>query len=144
MIGVAEDLDCSSAYIRLRGLDKSEDKAENCSENTNVLKQVVERGEEATTSPKGLSYRKAKRRSKWSVGRERGWGGWGGVSEPGAVCVPATTTTTRPGEGGQGGARMEERGDRRGGVKEGGAVVQEEKDEKGACDAEGGRGGEYR
>ncbi|RWW90507.1 hypothetical protein BHE74_00000415 [Ensete ventricosum] len=74
MIGVAEDLDCSSAYIRLRGLDKSEDKAENCSENTNVLKQVVERGEEATTSPKGLSYRKAKRRSKWSVGRERGWG----------------------------------------------------------------------
>ncbi|RWW10608.1 hypothetical protein BHE74_00034819 [Ensete ventricosum] len=37
----------------------------NCSENTKVLKQVVERGEEATTSPKGLNYLKTKRRSEW-------------------------------------------------------------------------------
>ncbi|RRT55973.1 hypothetical protein B296_00045280 [Ensete ventricosum] len=36
---------------------------ENCSKNTKVLKQVVKMGEEAT-SPKGLSYPKAKRRSK--------------------------------------------------------------------------------
>ncbi|RWW51819.1 hypothetical protein BHE74_00041794 [Ensete ventricosum] len=33
----------------------------NCLENTEVLKQVVERSEEATTSPEGLSYPKAKR-----------------------------------------------------------------------------------
>ncbi|RRT61652.1 hypothetical protein B296_00044038 [Ensete ventricosum] len=33
----------------------------NCSENTGVLKQVVERGKEATTSSEGLSYPKAKR-----------------------------------------------------------------------------------
>ena len=29
---------------------------ENCSENTKVMKQVVERDEEATTNPKGLNY----------------------------------------------------------------------------------------
>ncbi|RZR86814.1 hypothetical protein BHM03_00014076 [Ensete ventricosum] len=34
----------------------------NCSENTGVLKLVVERGEEATMSPDGLSYPSAKRR----------------------------------------------------------------------------------
>ncbi|RRT36130.1 hypothetical protein B296_00030381 [Ensete ventricosum] len=32
----------------------------NCLENTEVLKQVVERGEEMTTSPEGLSYPKSK------------------------------------------------------------------------------------
>ncbi|RWW74727.1 hypothetical protein BHE74_00017317, partial [Ensete ventricosum] len=32
----------------------------NCLENTEVLKQEVERGKEATTSPKGLSYPKSK------------------------------------------------------------------------------------
>ncbi|RRT38313.1 hypothetical protein B296_00055885 [Ensete ventricosum] len=32
---------------------------ENCLENTEVLKQVVERGEEATTNPERLSYSKA-------------------------------------------------------------------------------------
>ncbi|RRT56446.1 hypothetical protein B296_00035488 [Ensete ventricosum] len=32
-----------------------------CLENIEVLKQVVERGEEATTSPEGLSYPKEKR-----------------------------------------------------------------------------------
>ncbi|RZR71655.1 hypothetical protein BHM03_00006237 [Ensete ventricosum] len=37
----------------------------NCSENTKVLKQVVEWGEEATTNPEGLNYPKAKRRSEW-------------------------------------------------------------------------------
>ncbi|RWV81561.1 hypothetical protein GW17_00057001 [Ensete ventricosum] len=31
----------------------------NCLENIEVLKQVVERGEEATTNPEGLSYSKA-------------------------------------------------------------------------------------
>ncbi|RRT84444.1 hypothetical protein B296_00007303 [Ensete ventricosum] len=36
----------------------------NCSENTGVLKLVVERGEEATMSPDGLSYPSAKRRSE--------------------------------------------------------------------------------
>ncbi|RRT46705.1 hypothetical protein B296_00031557 [Ensete ventricosum] len=35
---------------------------ENCSENIEVLKQVVERDEEATMSPEGLSYPRAKRR----------------------------------------------------------------------------------
>ena len=30
-----------------------------CLENTEVLKQEVERGEEATTSPEGLSYQKS-------------------------------------------------------------------------------------
>ncbi|RZR98398.1 hypothetical protein BHM03_00027749 [Ensete ventricosum] len=35
---------------------------ENCSENTEVLKLVVERDEEATMSPEGLSYPRAKRR----------------------------------------------------------------------------------
>ncbi|RRT63059.1 hypothetical protein B296_00043003 [Ensete ventricosum] len=49
MIGAAEELDCFNAYIRLREPDKSEDKAE-C--------------EEATTSPEGLSYPKATRRSE--------------------------------------------------------------------------------
>ncbi|RWW71288.1 hypothetical protein BHE74_00020978 [Ensete ventricosum] len=37
----------------------------NCSENTEVLKQVVERGEEAMMSPQGLSNPKPKRRSEW-------------------------------------------------------------------------------
>ncbi|RWW11040.1 hypothetical protein GW17_00025376 [Ensete ventricosum] len=60
------------------------------SRNTEVLKQVVERGEEATMSPEGLSYPKAKHRSErrrdfrgvidsllsWreSIGRKRGRG----------------------------------------------------------------------
>ncbi|RZS05998.1 hypothetical protein BHM03_00036577 [Ensete ventricosum] len=54
MIRVVGELDYFSAHIRLRKPDKSEDKAD-------VLKQVVERGEEATTSSVGLSYPKAKR-----------------------------------------------------------------------------------
>ncbi|RWV81665.1 hypothetical protein GW17_00056894 [Ensete ventricosum] len=33
----------------------------NCSENTGVFKKAIERGEEATMSPEGLSYPKAKR-----------------------------------------------------------------------------------
>ncbi|RZS13737.1 hypothetical protein BHM03_00045366 [Ensete ventricosum] len=33
----------------------------NCSKNTEVLKQEVEKGEEAMTSPEGFSYPKAKR-----------------------------------------------------------------------------------
>ncbi|RWW10519.1 hypothetical protein GW17_00025930 [Ensete ventricosum] len=37
----------------------------NCSKNTEVLKQMVERGEEAMTSLEGLSYPKAKRQSEW-------------------------------------------------------------------------------
>ncbi|RWV83925.1 hypothetical protein GW17_00054403 [Ensete ventricosum] len=39
-----------------------------CLENIEVLKQVVEKGEEATTSPEGLSYPKAKRQleRKWT------------------------------------------------------------------------------
>ncbi|RRT65421.1 hypothetical protein B296_00019755 [Ensete ventricosum] len=37
---------------------------ENCSENTGVLKQVVERGEEVTMSPERLSYPRAKHRSE--------------------------------------------------------------------------------
>ncbi|RZS17635.1 hypothetical protein BHM03_00049802, partial [Ensete ventricosum] len=37
---------------------------EDCSENIEVLKQVVERGKEATTSPEGLSYPKAMHRSE--------------------------------------------------------------------------------
>ncbi|RZS26692.1 hypothetical protein BHM03_00060064 [Ensete ventricosum] len=36
----------------------------NCSENTGVLKQAVERGEEAMMSPQGLSYPKVKHRSE--------------------------------------------------------------------------------
>ncbi|RRT63379.1 hypothetical protein B296_00007702 [Ensete ventricosum] len=131
MIRVAEDLDCSSGYIRLRGLDKSEDKID----YVHPLNQKRKRN---NTDDKESAVQ-------------------GGVSEPGAVCVPATTTACncatysaadrracQEHHRHQGGARMEERGDRRGGVKEGGAVVQEEKEEKGACDAEGGRGGEYR
>ncbi|RZR70485.1 hypothetical protein BHM03_00000095 [Ensete ventricosum] len=52
MIGAARELDCFSAHIRLREPDKSVGKA----------------NEEATTSQKGLSYPKAKRRSerKWT------------------------------------------------------------------------------
>ncbi|RRT31652.1 hypothetical protein B296_00058233, partial [Ensete ventricosum] len=44
------------------------DHAVNCLENTKVLKQVVESGEEATMSPVGLGYPKAKRRleRKWT------------------------------------------------------------------------------
>ncbi|RWV85622.1 hypothetical protein BHE74_00015234 [Ensete ventricosum] len=38
------------------------DHTKNCQENTEVLKQVVEMGEEAKMSPEGLSYPKAKRR----------------------------------------------------------------------------------
>ncbi|RWW70191.1 hypothetical protein BHE74_00022138 [Ensete ventricosum] len=38
---------------------------QNCLENTEVLKQVVERGEEATMSPEGLNYPKAKCLSEW-------------------------------------------------------------------------------
>ncbi|RWW74259.1 hypothetical protein BHE74_00017813 [Ensete ventricosum] len=63
---------------RLREPDKSKDKVEQAnvatkeakknridvSPNTEVLKQMVERGEKATTSPEGLSYPKAKRRSE--------------------------------------------------------------------------------
>ncbi|RWW53944.1 hypothetical protein BHE74_00039514 [Ensete ventricosum] len=62
MVRVTGELDCFSAHIRLREPGKSEDKAElanNCLENIEVLKQVVERGEEATTNPEGLSYSKA-------------------------------------------------------------------------------------
>ncbi|RWV98417.1 hypothetical protein GW17_00038737 [Ensete ventricosum] len=54
MIGAAGELDCFSAHIRLREPGKSEDKVEKAN--------VVGRGEEATTSPVGLSYPKAKRR----------------------------------------------------------------------------------
>ncbi|RRT57591.1 hypothetical protein B296_00026519 [Ensete ventricosum] len=36
----------------------------NCSVNTGVLKQTIKRSEEAMTSPEGLSYPKAKRRSE--------------------------------------------------------------------------------
>ncbi|RZS11748.1 hypothetical protein BHM03_00043112 [Ensete ventricosum] len=36
----------------------------NCSENSGVLKQAVKRGDEATTSPEGLNYPKAKCRSE--------------------------------------------------------------------------------
>ncbi|RZR88547.1 hypothetical protein BHM03_00016154 [Ensete ventricosum] len=40
----------------------------NCLENTGVLKQVVERGEEATMSPEGINYPKAKHwlERKWT------------------------------------------------------------------------------
>ncbi|RWW60128.1 hypothetical protein BHE74_00032896 [Ensete ventricosum] len=38
------------------------------SASTKVLKQVVERGEEATTSPEGLSSPKSKRWSEWRRG----------------------------------------------------------------------------
>ncbi|RWV90219.1 hypothetical protein BHE74_00042434 [Ensete ventricosum] len=78
MIGAARELDCFSTHIRLREPDKSEDKADhvwelqsvftstkgNYLKNTEVLKQVVKMSEEATTSPEGLSYLKAKRRLK--------------------------------------------------------------------------------
>ncbi|RWW35583.1 hypothetical protein BHE74_00059475 [Ensete ventricosum] len=66
MIGAVGELDGFSAYIRLREPGKLEDKAETA-KRTVVLKQVVERGEEATTSPVGLSYPKVKHRL------ERGW-----------------------------------------------------------------------
>ena len=36
-----------------------------CLENTEVLKQGVERGEEATTSPEGLSYPKLSNQLEW-------------------------------------------------------------------------------
>ena len=36
-----------------------------CLENTEVLKQEVERGEEATTSPEGLSYPKSSNQLEW-------------------------------------------------------------------------------
>ncbi|RRT67028.1 hypothetical protein B296_00039653 [Ensete ventricosum] len=99
MIRVVGELDCSSAHIRLRKPDKSEDKAESSinritsfrstynSKKINngngekvisgrrfgqekVLRcqcqgELVERGEEATMSPEGLSNPKAKRRSEW-------------------------------------------------------------------------------
>ncbi|RRT71068.1 hypothetical protein B296_00034773 [Ensete ventricosum] len=55
MIGVTGELDCCSANIRLREPDKSEDKAEG-------VEVGNPKGEEATTSPEGLSYPKAKRR----------------------------------------------------------------------------------
>ncbi|RWW70458.1 hypothetical protein BHE74_00021857 [Ensete ventricosum] len=89
MVEVAGDLDYFSAHIRLREPDKSEDKAEGAQlpkskvsvrkvvdseECHNTAKvdlpivkkemQVVERGEEATMSPEGLSYPKAKCRSE--------------------------------------------------------------------------------
>ncbi|RWW89725.1 hypothetical protein BHE74_00001242, partial [Ensete ventricosum] len=37
----------------------------NCSENSKALKQVVERGDEATTSPEGLNYPKVKHPLEW-------------------------------------------------------------------------------
>ncbi|RZS23237.1 hypothetical protein BHM03_00056133 [Ensete ventricosum] len=45
----------------LKGAWQIRGQSRNCLENTEVLKQVVERGEEATTSPEGLNYPKAKR-----------------------------------------------------------------------------------
>ncbi|RRT39402.1 hypothetical protein B296_00048334 [Ensete ventricosum] len=63
IIGATRELDYFSAFIRLREPDKSKDKTESAN-NIEVLKQVVERGEEATTSPEGLSYPKAKRGKK--------------------------------------------------------------------------------
>ncbi|RWW76152.1 hypothetical protein BHE74_00015780 [Ensete ventricosum] len=80
MIGAAGELDCFSALIRLREPSKSEDKAEKSNVATKETKEniigmspatrwrrscmrvVVGRGEEATTSPVGLSYPKVKRR----------------------------------------------------------------------------------
>ncbi|RWV88277.1 hypothetical protein GW17_00049652 [Ensete ventricosum] len=70
MIGAARELDCFGAHIRLREPDKSEDKA---SKRTLGVEKVVERGEEATTSPEGFSYPK-----KQSIGQKGG--GLGGVS----------------------------------------------------------------
>ncbi|RWW27829.1 hypothetical protein GW17_00007725 [Ensete ventricosum] len=89
-------LQCSHS---LKGAQQVRGQSRNCWEDTVVSKQVVERGEEATTSPVGLSYPKAKHRLKrrwtrrsatrrdfrgvidpllsWreSIGRKRGQGG---------------------------------------------------------------------
>ncbi|RWW83008.1 hypothetical protein BHE74_00008505 [Ensete ventricosum] len=46
----------------LKGARQVREQDRKCLENTEVLKQVVERGEEATKSPVGLSYPKTKRR----------------------------------------------------------------------------------
>ncbi|RZS19227.1 hypothetical protein BHM03_00051599 [Ensete ventricosum] len=48
----------------LKGARQVRGQSQNCKEDTVMLKQVIERGEEATTSPVGLSYPKAKRRSE--------------------------------------------------------------------------------
>ncbi|RZR99019.1 hypothetical protein BHM03_00028491 [Ensete ventricosum] len=53
MIGAIGELDYFSAYIRLRESEKSEEKAEG-------VEAVVERSEEVTMSPEGLSYPKGK------------------------------------------------------------------------------------
>ncbi|RRT33303.1 hypothetical protein B296_00043506 [Ensete ventricosum] len=77
MIGAAGEWDCFSAHIRLRDPGKSEDKAEydrsswrvellQCSYSLKGARQVrgqsrvVKKGEEAMTSPVGLSYPKSK------------------------------------------------------------------------------------
>ncbi|RRT33944.1 hypothetical protein B296_00037794 [Ensete ventricosum] len=62
MIRAVGEVDCFSAHIHLREPGKSKDEAETATEDTVVLKQVVERGEEAAMSPTGLSYPKVKRR----------------------------------------------------------------------------------
>ncbi|RWW24537.1 hypothetical protein GW17_00011174 [Ensete ventricosum] len=80
MIRVARELDCFSAHILLREPDKSEDKAEKVKVAIKEAKEnkigtspairwrrpymrvVVERGEEVTTHPVGLSYPKEKYR----------------------------------------------------------------------------------
>ncbi|RRT70206.1 hypothetical protein B296_00020313 [Ensete ventricosum] len=54
----AGELDCSSAYIRLREPDKSDDKVEG-------VEVSRHRGEEAMTSPEELNYPKAKHRLEW-------------------------------------------------------------------------------
>ncbi|RRT57892.1 hypothetical protein B296_00021775, partial [Ensete ventricosum] len=46
----------------LKGARQVRGQGRNCKEDTVVLKQVVERGEEVTMSPMWLSYPKAKRR----------------------------------------------------------------------------------
>ncbi|RWV88341.1 hypothetical protein GW17_00049583 [Ensete ventricosum] len=71
MIGAIGELDYFSAYIRLRESEKSEEKAEG-------VEAVVERSEEVTMSPEGLSYPKSKasvRRERESISRKTGLGG---------------------------------------------------------------------
>ncbi|RZR86805.1 hypothetical protein BHM03_00014060 [Ensete ventricosum] len=49
----------------LKGARQIRGQGRNCSENIGVLKQLMERSEEMTTSPEGLSHPQAKRRSEW-------------------------------------------------------------------------------
>ncbi|RRT34861.1 hypothetical protein B296_00043815 [Ensete ventricosum] len=60
MIRATGELDCFSSHICLREPSESEDKVETARRTQVVLKQVVERDEEAMTSPVGLGYPKTK------------------------------------------------------------------------------------